>query len=313
MSLASQNRFAFLGNDDDGENKPIAPVRTVDKASTHTTKRNADGEAPVKGAATGNRRGPGGNEGAFRDRNAGSSRNQGKSTEETPRDGPRGGAGARVRGGRGGRNPRSGEDRRDRTGRSTTDKQTASGWGATEGNAELKDEQAGEAIAQGEKAAEDGAEEEAEPEDKSVSYADYLAQQAEKKLNLGELKTRGANEGSKVDKKWESAVALDTEEEEFIAAGAGKKLRERERKVKQTIDFDPRFVEPERPARGGARGGRDNRESRGPREGGRGGRGGRGGERAPRGGDRAPRGDAPRRGGASINTKDESAFPSLGK
>ncbi len=36
---------------------------------------------------------------AFRDRGAGSSRNQAKSTDEAPREGARGGAGARGRGG----------------------------------------------------------------------------------------------------------------------------------------------------------------------------------------------------------------------
>lgn len=313
MSLASQNRFAFLGNDEDGENKPNVPVKTVDKATARTTKRNVEPQAPVKAAGAGNnRRGPGGSEGAFRDRNAGSSRNAARSTEETPRDGPRGGAGARVRGGRGGRNPRSGDDRQSRTGRTTTDKQTAAGWGATEGNAELKDEQAGDAIAEGERNTADEDGEPAEPEDKSVSYADYLAQQAEK-LSIGdELKTRGANEGSKVDKKWESAVALDNEEEEYVTSSVAKKQRERERKVKQTVDFDPRFVEAERPTRG-------DRAPRGdrPARGGRGGpRGGRGGDRPARGGDRPARGgDRPARGGrgANINTKDESAFPSLGK
>lgn len=187
---------------------------------------------------------------------------------------------------------------------SSTAKQTAQGWGSNEGNAELKDEQAGEAIAQGERADADaeGAEP-AEPEDKSVSYADYLAQQAEKKLALGgSLQVREANEGSKLDKKWAGAKALDNDEEEFMPGTYGKKQRERERKVKQTIDFDPRFVEPERGAsRGGARGGR----------------GGRGGERGgQRGGDRGGRGGSFRGGrgaAANINTKDESAFPSLGK
>lgn len=66
--------------------------------------------------------------------------------------------------------------------------------------------------------------------------------------------------------------------------------------MKQTVDFDPRFVEPER-TRGGARGGRG-----GPR-------GGRGGEQRGRGGNfRGGRGGP----GASINTSDKSAFPSLG-
>lgn len=190
---------------------------------------------------------------------------------------------------------------------SGSDKQAAASWGATEGDAELKDEQAGDAIAKSEQkdaAAEDAAEEPAEPEDKSVSYAEYLAQQAEKKLSLEDsLNIREANEGSKLDKKWQNAKPLENHEEEYHAGGHGKKQRERERKVKQTVDFDPRFVEPERTGRGGARGGRGGGRGRGDRGEGRGGRGGnfRGG----RGGRDAP--------AASINTKDESAFPSLGK
>lgn len=212
---------------------------------------------------------------------------------------------------------------------STTAKQTAQAWGSNEGNAELKDEQAGEAIAEGDKnAAPDADAEPAEPEDKSVSYSDYLAQQAEKKLALGGHKVREANEGSKLDKKWAGAKALENEEEEYVTGGSGKKQRERERKVKQTIDFDPRFVESERPrggARGGARGGRGDRGDRGDRggdrgdrgdrgtrgdRGDRGGRGGRGGERGARGGARGGSSTGP---AANINTKDESAFPSLGK
>lgn len=308
MSLASKNMFAYLGNDEDGEEKTPVPVKTVDKAVKGTTKRNADPAPPVRGTGAGSRRGgPGGNEGAFRDRGAGSDRNAARSTEEGARGGARGGAGARVRGGRGSRAPRDRDDRHSRHGgQGGSDKQAAASWGATEGEAELKDEQAGEAIAKSEQKealAEDAAgEEDAEPEDKSVSYADYLVQQAEKKLQLDSgLKPRAANEGSKADKKWAEAKPLEKEESDYFAPGAGKNRREREKKTKQTIDFDPRFVEPER-TRGGGRGG------------GRGGRGGRGGER---GGERGARGNF--RGGRGgreniqpINTKDTSAFPSLG-
>ena len=191
---------------------------------------------------------------------------------------------------------------------SGSEKQAAASWGAQEGEAELKDEQAGEAIAktdEKEAAAEDAAAEDQEPEDKSVSYADYLVQQAEKKLALEDsLKIRTANEGSKLDKKWQGAKPLEKEETDYFSATSGKKQREREKKVKQTVDFDPRFVEPERPH--GGRGGRG-----GPRGGARGGRGGRGGERgAPRGNFRGGRGG--RETAAPINTRDESAFPSLG-
>lgn len=325
MSVVTKNPFAYLGNDSDGEEKTPVPVKTVDKAVPRTTKRNVEPQAPVKAAGTGGgRRGPGGSEGAFRDRNVGSSRNQGRSTEETPKDGPRGGYGARVQGGRGGRRPRERDDRHtSKAGvHGATDKQVAQGWGATEGQAELKDEQAGEAIAKDEQkdaATEDAAPEEpAEPEDKHVSYADYLVQQAERKgaLDSG-IKVREANEGSKLDKKWAGAKTLEKEEEDFITGTYGKAKRERERKQKQTVDFDPRFVEPERT--GGGRGGRGGQ--RGGQRGGRGGDRGRGGERgrggaqrggAPRGGNAPQQQRGNRENAAPINTKDESAFPSLG-
>lgn len=309
-AVASKNPFAYLGNDDDGEEKPVVPVKTVDKAPTNTTKRNVEPQAPVR--AGGNRRGgPGGSEGAFRDRGAGSDRNHQRSTDENPRGGGRGGYGARVRGGRGGRHPRERDDRHPHKSGVVggSEKQTDKSWGAAEGDAELKDEQAGEAIAQSEQKdaqAEDAAEEPAEPEDKSISYTDYLTQQAEKRAALdATLNVREANEGSKLDKKWASAKALEKDDaEEFITGTYGKSKRERERKVKQTVDFDPRFVEPER-TRGG-RGGRG-----GPR-GGRGGERGRGSGSGPAPNFRGGRGGA-RESAATINTKDESAFPSLGK
>lgn len=208
---------------------------------------------------------------------------------------------------------------------SGSDKQAAQSWGAAEGDAELKDEQAGEEIAKSEQkdaAAEGDADETpAEPEEKHISYTDYLAQLAEKKLALsGDLAPRKANEGSKTDKKWADAKPLvKDEDDDFIAGSGGKAKRERERKTKQFVEIENRFVEPERPrgGRGGARGGgagrggeRGERAERGDRRGGD--RGGRGrGDRgefrgAPRG---APRGG---RDNAAINTKDTSAFPSLG-
>lgn len=221
---------------------------------------------------------------------------------------------------------------------SESEKQAGHGWGANEGGAELADEQAGEAIANadqkealtgdGDAAPTDGAAGEpaadAEPEDTNISYADYLAQLADKKLALGSgvPEARKPNEGSKQDKKWANAKAIAKEEEEdFVAGSGGKAKRERERKQKQLLEIDQRFVEaPERAGggRGGFRGGRGRGDgpSRGGRgEGFRGGRGGEGrggrGRGDHRGGGRpsGPRGGAT---GASINTEDTSAFPSLG-
>lgn len=182
-------------------------------------------------------------------------------------------------------------------------------WGAQEGNAELKDEQAAEAIAQteqkeaaeGEAAPEEVKEE--EPEDKHISYDQYLAQLAEKKMALeaeAALKVRKPNEGVK-DDKWKDMAPLTKKDEveELFAGSGGKAKRERERKTKQFVELENRYIEPER-TRGG-RGGRGNARGDGGRGRGRG---------APRGEFRGGRG----RGAESqpLNPNDESAFPSLG-
>ncbi|EOO04105.1 putative elicitor protein [Phaeoacremonium minimum UCRPA7] len=310
---------ACVGNDE-GDDTPAAPVKTVDKTSTHTVKRNTDGAAPAAktaAPATGGRRGGAysGNEAAFRDRQAGSDRNRGKSTDDAPRGGPRGGRGARGRGGRGGGYSRDRDDRHTKGPASGSDKQAAQSWGATEGDAELKDEQAGEEIAKTEQkdaAAEGDADETpAEPEEKHISYADYLAQLAEKKLALsGDLAPRKANEGSKSDKKWADAKPLvKDEDDDFIAGSSGKAKRERERKTKQFVEIENRFIESERPR--GGRGGRGGGAGRGGERGDR--RGGDRGGRGRGGGDRGEfRGGRGGRDNTAINTKDTSAFPSLG-
>jgi plasminogen activator inhibitor 1 RNA-binding protein len=208
---------------------------------------------------------------------------------------------------------------------STTEKAVGQSWGAAEGEAELKDEEAGEAIAQTEQkeAETEDAQEakgpvaEPEPEDNSISFAEYQAQQAEKKAALeaefAKLQVRKANEGVKEDKKWANAKPLTKEEDDdFIAGSGGKAKREREKKVKQFVEIDNRYVEPER-TRGGRGGRGGSRGDGGPRGRGDGPRG-RGGE-GPRGGRGrgGPRGDFPRgRENQPLNTNDQSAFPSLG-
>lgn len=159
------------------------------------------------------------------------------------------------------------------------------------------------------------AEDVAEPEEKTKSYDEYMAELAEKRLAIGgdSLNVRKANEGSK--QKFPEGTAHTRETEEYFAGTGGKQSRQKENKPKNLLTMDTQYYAPpdsgDRGGRGGARGGRGRGEGRGGR--GRGeGRGGRGGR-----GDfnRAPRGDGPRgapRGGAGINTKDESAFPSLG-
>lgn len=156
---------------------------------------------------------------------------------------------------------------------------------------------------------------EPEPEDNSKSYADYLAEQAEKKLRLNDnvREARKPNEGSKQDKKWAQAKAFtkDEEDDEYMAGKSGKEKRERQRKEKTRLEVDLRYVEPSG-GRGGGERGRGGRGRGGERGRGRG-RGdayrGRGDGEYRGGGYRGNRGD---RDVSSVNVSDESAFPSLG-
>ncbi|KAE9379241.1 hypothetical protein N431DRAFT_434245 [Stipitochalara longipes BDJ] len=343
-AVASKNLYELLGNDhdEDSDKEPEPPTKVIDKTPARTTKRNATGEAPaakapVAAEGRGGRRGNfNGNEGAFRDRNAGSASNRGKPTGDDTRGGDRPPRAQGTYDGRGrGRGGNRNFDRHSRGVGGDSEKQAGHGWGANEGGAELADEQAGEAIANaeqkealtadGDAAPTDATEPaaEPEPEDNSISYADYLAQLAEKKLALGTgvPEARKPNEGTKQDKKWANAKPIAKEEEEdFVAGSGGKAKRERERKQKQLLEIDQRFVEAPERGRGGFRGGRGRGD--GPPRGGRGDggfRGGRGGEgrggRA-RGSDHRGGGrpSGPRGGSAAapINTEDTSAFPSLG-
>ncbi|KAL2156562.1 hypothetical protein VTH82DRAFT_1307 [Thermothelomyces myriococcoides] len=285
MSVATKNLYALLGNDVE-EDEPRPPVKPVEKTSTHTAKRNTDGLPPSKGPTTsGNRRGGAkvsGNEAVFRDRDAGRESNRARPTDEPPRGGRRGGF--RERGG----------DRRPYRSapHSNSEKQAEKSWGAAEGESELKDEKAAAEIAESEKKADEEAGEpeakEEGPEEKQMTYDQYLAQLEQKKVDA-ELPVRKPNEGVN-DSKWKDFTPLKRDEnEDYVPGTGGKAKRERERKQKTFLEIEHRY-EPERPR--GARGGRGGGRGRG-----RGGapRTGRGGQEA-----------------APINTNDESAFPSLG-
>lgn len=215
------------------------------------------------------------------------------------------------------------------------EKQAAHGWGANDGNAEWADENAGEAIAQAEAKNESGftpdtsaadpafsngadavAEEAAaEPEEKTKSYDEYLAELAEKKLALGEnLSVRKPNEGSK--QKFPEGKAFSRETEDFFVGGGGKAKKVKEAgDKKERVALDGQYYQA--PDAGGDRGGSGRGRGRGGRGGrgefrggdrGRGGRGRGGDSRGGARGDRAPRGG----GGGGFNANDESAFPALG-
>ena len=155
---------------------------------------------------------------------------------------------------------------------------------------------------------------EPEPEDNSRSYADYLAEQAEKKLKLGGgvPEARKPNEGSK-DKKYANAKPVAKDEgQDFFSGKSEKAKRERQRKEKNILDIDIKYAEPQTGRGGGDRGGRGGR--------GRGDRGDFRGRGRGRGDGFRGRGDGNFRGGrgggrgdsGSVNVQDENAFPSLG-
>jgi len=158
-----------------------------------------------------------------------------------------------------------------------------------------------------------------------MSYDDYQKVLEEKRQALADtLEIRKPSEGIKLDKKWANAKAIVKEEEEAFIAGSAKAKKDRkEQAKKQVVELDTKYYEAPstggRPTRGrgdGARRGGDRGGDRPFR--GDGARGGRGRGDAPRGG--RGRGDAfrgapPRggpRSGASLNTDDTNAFPSLG-
>ncbi|KAL4810524.1 Stm1-domain-containing protein [Aspergillus unguis] len=295
--VRSKNLYELLGNDPelDPNREPEPPTRALDKPVARHGKRDAPKEAPARPEGAAPRRGPRatGNDAAFRDRNAGSRSNREKPTEE-------GGKESNTRFDRGGRPAR--RDRQSRTGQNDTRKQVNQGWGNQDGEKTWDDEKAAEKIAKGDETEpQTPAEEPEEPADKSKSFADYLAEKAARE-DLSAKPVRAANEGAKTDKKWNDAKELKrTEDEEYIQGQSKESKGAKQRKEKNYLDVDMRFVEAPRTGGSGA-----------PR-GGRGGRGGRGAARGDRGSGRGGRGgNGPRSERPAPVTVDEKNFPSLG-
>lgn len=222
------------------------------------------------------------------------------------------------------------------------EKQAEKGWGENTGTGEWSDEKAGEAIAEAEAKDEPGftpdttsadpafsngpdgptGEDDAasaEPENKTKSYDQWLAEQAEKRLAIGggSLAPRKANEGSKQKFPQGTAFQRNPEDENFMSGSGGKQRKQKEKQEKDLLVVEGQYyapIEQDRGPRGGRGGGRGRGREAGGDRGGRGGGRGRGrGEGESRG---TPRGEhrgehrGVTRGG--LNTSDERAFPSLG-
>jgi len=226
-------------------------------------------------------------------------------------------------------------DKHSQTGKVDSDKKINQGWGAEEGKAELKAEQAaisdakaetpsggdwgapaggdagewaapaagGTADANADKPEREGRprrEREPEEEDNTLTLEQYLAQQKDKTSDVVP-KLEGTR---KIDTDWKDVVAIDKPEggdEYFVGKTKAAPKARAKKEEKVFIEIDARF---ERPSRGGPRGGRGGGEFRGGE-----GRGGRGaGRGAPRG---APRGGRPAGASTAVDVDDEKAFPTL--
>ncbi|PWY92448.1 hypothetical protein BO70DRAFT_391857 [Aspergillus heteromorphus CBS 117.55] len=243
--IRSKNLYELLGNDPelDPNRAPEPPTRAVDRPAARVGKRDAPKEVVSQPPRENNnaRRGgrATGNEAAFRDRNAGRSNNREKPVEDA-KDGQR--RGPRREGGR--------HDRQSRTGQTDTRKQVNQGWGNQSGEKTLDDEKAGEKIAHTDEAEPQTPAEEKPEEPKGKSYDDYLAEKAAAG-DLSAKPIRSANEGSKLDKKWAAATELKPRDEGAYFKGKDEKSkREKQRKEKNFVDVDMRFVEA--PRTGGA-------------------------------------------------------------
>ncbi|KAG0167518.1 hypothetical protein DFQ28_004176 [Apophysomyces sp. BC1034] len=179
-------------------------------------------------------------------------------------------------------------DRHSGTGLDDSEKKVKQAWGHAE-TAEA--EAAKDTLAPSDPAAADQeAAVAAEPEEVVKTLDEYLAEKANKALNVVLPEARKANEGSD-DAKWKDTVAfVKTEEPEYLAPKENKasKKSEKTRKEKVVLEIEQRFQEK---PRGGFRGG----ERRGTERRGRG-NGRRGGRQS---------------NGPAVNLQDAAAFPSL--
>lgn len=211
--------------------------------------------------------------------------------------------------GRGGRNPpRDGKrayDRRSGTGRGKEIKKGGGGarnWGSDKAEAkkmegkideeEVKEDQVVEPVEGQEPAAaeEPASVEEEKPEDKTMTFSEYMASKGKK----------DDNSERQVDNEFKGVSASKKVEEDFLVMGGGKQKRTKKKKddQKQVVDVGFRTANPN----AGGRGGRGDRD-----RGGRGGRGGRDG----RGRGRGRGGRGSKNQNAGLNVQDEAAFPKL--
>ncbi|GAA5908293.1 Stm1p [Sporobolomyces salmoneus] len=327
MSVFASNPFAALGDDGDvapapkpapkaaapspapSAPKAAAPAKQDRAPRSNNNNRRAQGPREINADV------PAPGEDAKEDRAKNFARSGGRGGRggaRAPGGNPRGNAGTYQGGNRPRRENGGGRpfDRQSQTGRVDSEKAEAAGWGADEGKKELEAEVLAEGDAKEEQAeaatgtATPVREAPVEEEDNTQTYEQYLAAQAEKKLNIASLpEARKANEGVD-DAQWGNATAVtkkaDAEEEWLMGAPKTASNKTKAKKEKIFLEIDAPIRKPTENSRGG-RGGRGG--ARGGREGGRGRGQARGGNNN-NNNSRGPRQSAPA-------VSDASAFPAL--
>ncbi|GAA5850105.1 hypothetical protein JCM8547_001012 [Rhodosporidiobolus lusitaniae] len=316
MSVFSSNPFAALGDGDDVASAPAPAPKAAPAPAAPAAAKPAQQREQRPAGNRGPRRAPQGDRPINADVPAGEDAKEDRA-KNFARGGGRGGrgrsavpSGVNPRGNSGtylgGDRPRREKggsrpfDRQSQTGRVDTDKP------AEEGKQELEAEQLGNADAKAETPAEGAAtpvrEAPIEEEDNTQTYDEYLAAQAEKKLQLSLPEARKANEGEESESLFDKAKAVvkkgeQTVEEWLTGAGKAAPKTKKQKEGKQFLEVD--FRSAPRPRRDGEREStRGGRPSRGRGEG-----RGRGGARNG-GAPRAPKAAAPA-------VPDASAFPAL--
>lgn len=271
----SQNFFAAL--DDSGDEAP-APAKSAAKKREPKNVKKAEAPAPASNSKAVSK-----GDGRRRTNNNDRNTKNGRGGRSAPRDGKRA------------------YDRRSGTGRGKEIKKGGGGarnWGSDKAEAKQMEGTINEDEVKEDKPVQDAEPTEGEeaavvekPEDKTITFADYMA-------------SKGGKQGTverEVENEFKGVAVSAKVEEDFLVMGGGKQKKTKKKKdgEKKTVEVGFRVANPN--AGGGGRGGR----------GGRGDRGGRGGR-----GSRDGRGRGRGRGGrgaknSGLNVQDEAAFPSL--
>ncbi|CDO94023.1 unnamed protein product [Kluyveromyces dobzhanskii CBS 2104] len=232
------NPFDLLGNDVEDTTVVVSPPKELVKKSTSSKKADVPPPSADPSKARNNRPKATGNEAVIKDKSAGRTQNRNKDAPASTK--PK-------------RDNRKTTDRQNRTGKTDSSKKVKQGWGDDE--KELEQEQAAIADVNAELAVES---EEQQPADNKKSLKEYLE----------ELKANSALDApaAKKEVKFDGEQLEAKEKDVFAPATKVKKVKSKQLKTKQFLDFDVTFSDslPKPRADRNTRGKRDSRDSRKP-------------------------------------------------